>query len=261
MRELWIEVLGARLRYFEAGEGPPLLLLPSAAGRAAEYFELIPLLEKTAHVFALDYPGFGQSDSLLSLQSSKDFAHFVGEWRKALGFEQCDVAGFSLGGWLALHMALSQPETMGRLILIATSAGKDANVPLISPAGLSFKEILDQFYVRPEVKARLAGQKLSPEEKKEIHRSTQAFDRLVAKGSLLPQFQDCLHEITLPTLVLAADGDRVMPFFYQQQLHRGIPKAQLTVLSECGHAMIAERPHEVAKAMITFLQNPSGACA
>jgi len=253
MRELWIQVSGARLRYFEAGEGPPLLLLPSAGGRAAEYFELIPLLEKTAHVFALDYPGFGQSETLLRLKSSKDFAHFVGEWCRVLGFERCDVAGFSLGGWLALHMALSQPEAIGRLILIATSAGKDANVPLISPAGLSFKEILDQFYVRPEIKARLAGQKLSPEEKKEIHRSTRTLDRLLAKGSLIPQLQDCLHEITRPTLVLAAHEDRVMPFFYQ--------KAQLTVLSECGHAMIAERPHEVAKAMITFLQTTSGACA
>lgn len=254
MRELWLRIAGTKIRYWEAGQGPPLLLLPSAAGRAAEYHTLISLLENTAHVFALDYPGFGQSDALTKIQSCADLAGFVDEWRSALGLKSCDIAGFSMGGWIALFMALSQPEKIKRLILIASAAGRDSGVPLISPQGLSFQKILDLFYFRSEIKQKLAAQKLSLEEKKEIHRSSRAFDRLASHEHLLPDLKDRLHEIGLPTLVVAALEDRVMPLFYQKQLQSGIVGAQLTVLSQCGHAMLAERPDEVAKVMIRFLR-------
>ncbi len=258
MHERWLRISGANIRYWEAGQGPPLLLLPSAAGRAAEYFELIPLLENIAHVFVLDYPGFGQSDALLNIKSCEDLAHFVDEWRMTLDLKSCDVAGFSMGGWLALLIALECPKAIKRLILIASAAGRNAEVPLMSPAGLSFKEILDLFYFRPEIKQKLAKQKLSLEEKKEIHRSSRAFDRLAAYEHLLPKLQNRLHEVTLPTLVLAALEDRVMPLYYQKQLHSGISNSQLTVVEACGHAMLAERPDEVAEIMITFLQSSRG---
>ncbi len=254
MREKWLRVSGARVHYWEAGEGPPLLLLPSASGRAVEYHALMPLLAPGARVFALDYPGFGQSDALPHIQSTFDLAVFVDAWRRAVGLEKYTVAGFSMGGWVALWMALTQSARIDRLVLLATSSGKDPDVPLISPAGLGFKEILNRFYSRPSVRETLVRQKLSRKEKQEIHRSTRAFNYLVSHGRVLPALQDRLCEINLPTLIIGALEDRVMPLFYQKQLHAGIPKSELLVLSECGHVLIAERPRDVAEAMTAFFK-------
>lgn len=254
MLEKCIRVSGKNVHYWEAGQGHPLILLPSAAGRAAEFHELIPFLEKTAHVYALDYPGFGQSDAQPGIQSSDDLAAFVDEWRAALGLETCDVAGFSMGGWIALFMALSQTPRIQRLILIASAAGKDPDVPLINPSGLSLKQIIDQFYFSPETKKKLTRRKLSPEEKKEIYRSSRAFDALLSYGQLMPKLQGCLDQISLPTLVVGAREDRAIPLFYQQQLHEGIKNSQLIVFDECGHAIVAEQPRTLAEAMIAFLQ-------
>lgn len=253
-RKVFIE--GAEVRYLEGGEGAPLLLLPSSAGRATEYQPLIPLLENDFHLFSLDYPGFGQSDPIEKIEGTVDLAGFVLHWIDRIGLARCHVAGFSLGGWIALSLALSHPERIEKLVLIATSAERRPDIPIINPSGMSHREILQKFYYRSEVRERLARQKLSPSEKEEILRSSRALARLVAYRKLIPQFGPRLHEIHLPTLILAADQDEAIPLPYQEELHAGIAGSEIVVLRDTGHAIIAERPLESAETIRNFLQDP-----
>lgn len=248
-----ISIAGAEVRYLEGGEGAPLLLLPSAAGRAAEYQPLIPLLENDFHLFSLDYPGFGQSDPIEQIEGTGDLADFVLHWMDGVGLPRCHVAGFSLGGWIALSLALSHPERIAKLVLIATSAERRPDIPIINPSGMSHREILEKFYYRPEVRERLARQKLSSSEKEELLRSSRALARLVARRKLIPRFGRRLHEIRLPTLIIAADRDEAIPLPYQEDLRAGIAGSEQVVFRETGHAIIAERPQELAEAIRAFL--------
>jgi pimeloyl-ACP methyl ester carboxylesterase len=255
MEERKILVNGALIRYFEGGTGAPLLLLPSAAGRATEYQPLIPLLEQDFHVYSIDYPGFGRSDLLEEINGTEALADFVLHWTEAMGLKRFHLAGFSLGGWVALSLALSNPGRISKLILIATSAGRLPNIPILNPSGMSHKEILDRFYHRPEVKERLARQKLSSAEKEELLRSSRALARLVRYGKLIPQLDHRLGEIKAPTLIVAADRDQAIPVLYQERLHAGIAQSKSVIFNETGHAIVAERPEELAEAIRNFLKN------
>lgn len=257
MIERRIRLRNGSIRYLEGGEGEPILLLPSAAGRAAEYREVLPLLSKSFHVYALDYPGFGQSDSLPSIEGTEDLARFVIDWMDAVGLQRSHLAGFSLGGWVALRMALSRPERFQTLTLIATSGGRLPGVPIVSPSGMNFKEILNRFYHRPEIREKLARHKPTPAEREEILRSSRALARLVERGKVVPELHNRLHEIRMPTLIISADHDRAMPAIYQERLHSGILGSKLLVFRETGHAVPAERPMELAGEIEKFIAETS----
>jgi 4,5:9,10-diseco-3-hydroxy-5,9,17-trioxoandrosta-1(10),2-diene-4-oate hydrolase len=260
MTEKKILVNGVRIRYLEAGKGEPLLLLPSASGRAMEYSEVIPLLEDTFHLYSIDYPGFGQSDFLEQIKGTDDLADFVLRWMEAVGLKKSHFAGFSLGGWVALSLAFSNPERILKLILVATSAGKIPEIPIINPSGMSYKEILNRFYYRPEIKEKLARRRLTSSEKEELLRSSRALARLVQYQKLIPKFDSRLAEIDRPTLIIAADQDQAVPLPYQERLHLGIPQSKLMIFQETGHAIPAERPVELAEAIQHFLEKSDLGC-
>lgn len=257
MIERRIGLRNGSIRYLEGGEGEPILLLPSAAGRAAEYREVLPLLSKSFHVYALDYPGFGQSDALPSIEGTEDLARFVIDWMDAAGLQRCHLVGFSLGGWMGLLLALSRPERFQTLILIATSGGRLPGVPIVSPSGMNFKEILNRFYHRPEIREKLARQKPTPAEREEILRSSRTLAGLVERKKVVPELHNRLHEIRTPTLIISADHDRAIPAIYQERLHSGILGSKLSVFRETGHAVPAERPMELAVEIEKFIAETS----
>ena len=187
------------------------------------------------------------------VEEQGDLALFVTAWMDVVGLKQCRMVGFSMGGWVALSVVLSKPERVSQLVLIATTAGKIPDAPIISPAGLSFAKILSIFYHQPEIKRRLSQQKLSAEEKKEIYRSSQAFSRLLRHMPVIPEFYSRLQEIRLPTLVIGSEQDRAIPLPHQERLHSGIPGSKLVVFKETGHAILVERPLELAEEIQSFL--------
>ncbi len=247
-------VKGGEIYSLESGSGFPLLLLPSAAGRAVEYQDIIPLLEDRFRVYAIDYPGFGQSEDIPGISSLSHLTDFVLDWMDTAGLEQCHILGFSMGGWMALSLALGHPHRISRLILVATAAGMLPGIPMINPSGLNYKEILERFYYRPELKETLAGKRLSPSEKKEIHRSSKTFSRLCRGKQLVPALHHRLHEIAHPTLIIGAEKDQAIPLAYQKRLHSDIPKSTLRVFKETGHAIIAEQPEALFIEISSFLQ-------
>jgi len=253
-------ISGRSIRYLEAGRGPSLLLLPSATGRATEYLSLLPLLKQTFHLYALDYPGFGQSETLATVEEEGDLPGFVLAWMGALGLKQCHLAGFSMGGWIALALVLSNPERFSKLVLMATTAGELSGAPITSPDGLSFQESLEVFYHRPETKKRLAQKKLSAAEKEEIYRSSRAFSRLLQHMPAIPNFYDRLGEIKQPCLIIGSDQDRAIPLAHQKRLYEGISGAKLLVLKDTGHALPEERPEVLASAFSEFLSE-KGECS
>jgi pimeloyl-ACP methyl ester carboxylesterase len=259
MLEKRVKIRNGLIRYLEAGEGEPILLLPSAAGRATEYREVIPLLSKSFHVYALDYPGFGKSASLPSIEGTEDLAAFVTDWMDAVGLRRCHLVGFSLGGWIGLLLALCHPERFQTLILVATSGGRLPGVPIVSPSGMNFKEILNRFYHRSEIREKLARRKSTPEEREEILRSSRALARLVERKKVVPELHHRLHEIRIPTLIIGADHDRAIPTVYQEHLHSGILGSKLSIFRESGHAIPSERPIELAEEIINFIMETTQA--
>lgn len=254
MDEREINVNGARIIYFQAGEGYPLILLPSGGGRGKEYKELLPLLSPFFKVYTLDYPGFGRSDEIKWVDGVEKLAEFIPIWLDALGIQSFYLGGFSMGGIISLKIATQGNPRIKKLCVIATASGKINNVPIISPVGLNLKEILAYFYHRPEVKERIKNEKLSVDEKKEIHRSSETFARMAKTAKVFINITDQLSSIRCPTLVIGAENDQVIPLAYPKEIQARIPGAQWISHPDTGHFIIVEKPAELASDLIRFFK-------
>ena len=126
----FIEVDGARIHYLDEGSGPPLLLIHGLAGQMRHFtYSLLDRLKGDYRVVILDRPGSGystrppQASAAISAQ-----ARVIASFAKALGLERPLVVGHSLGGAIALSLALDHPEQVGGLALIAPATHPQEHV-------------------------------------------------------------------------------------------------------------------------------------
>jgi pimeloyl-ACP methyl ester carboxylesterase len=109
-----------------AGSGPPLVLLHALGSDRHMWAPVIERLAAEREVIALDMPGFGDS-SVIDPAAPSDLAHAIHSHLSALGLDRPHVAGNSLGGWVALELAL---------------AGHARSVTAIAPAGMWAQPLL-----------------------------------------------------------------------------------------------------------------------
>ena len=112
---------GFEIRYFEAGDGPPLVWMHGAGGLRLMHAH--ELLSATHRVIAFELPGFGGSAPNERSQSMAELAATMRAAVAELGLERCGLWGQSFGGKLALWMAAQEPERFDALALIESESG------------------------------------------------------------------------------------------------------------------------------------------
>ena len=117
-----VEIDGLPIRYLAAGEGPPLVLLHGAGDNSLDWRWVLPALARMHRVYAPDLPGSPDSARPPADYSSAFFERFVAAFVDALGVGRATFVGNSLGGLIALRLALSEPARVGALVLV-DSAG------------------------------------------------------------------------------------------------------------------------------------------
>jgi len=122
--ERFIEVDGLRMRYFEEGSGPATLLLHGASlGSSADVWagNLRDLASRGLRVIAPDLPGFGMSDNPEDV--SVGFrAKSIIALMDQLGIERAHIVGHSQSGQIAVRLALSQPDRIGKIVVLGTAS-------------------------------------------------------------------------------------------------------------------------------------------
>ena len=131
----YVEADGGSRYYYEIrGKGEPLLLLHGGSARSTCSRRSCRSSPRTAQVIGVDLQGHGRTalgDRPISLAAmGDDMAAIV----KALGYEQVDVMGYSLGGGVAFRLAVQHPETVRRLVLVSAGFAQDGFYPEMLPA-------------------------------------------------------------------------------------------------------------------------------
>ncbi len=112
----------ARLSTLEAGTGPPVLSIHGLGATKGSFLPTVAALADRFRVIAMDLPGFGDSDKPIGAPyDARFFADAIIDLMDALELERADLIGNSLGGRIALEVALVYPERVGRLALLAPS--------------------------------------------------------------------------------------------------------------------------------------------
>ncbi|HKW58891.1 MAG TPA: alpha/beta fold hydrolase [Candidatus Dormibacteraeota bacterium] len=248
--------------WHEAGRGDPLVLIHGLADDHRAWRRAVPDLMLRHRVILYDLRGHGETalgrpDGTLR-QLSQDLIALL----DAIGIDRADVAGFSLGGTIAMRAAIDHPERVNRLVLVATSSrvGRSAadwyreRRKMVEHADEWLRETLDRdtadVYAQApnELEEGLLIRRQSTADPNGYGNACAAMAGLNA-APLDPE----LGKIKAPTLVVASDLDQHCPPKAAEIIVARIPGSRLELFKGAGHAIPVERPNELAAAMNRFL--------
>src|SRR5436190_3568318 len=260
-------VKATRMRFFVGGEGPPLVLVHGLGGAASNWIELAPLLARSHRVLVPDLPGHAGSSPLPAAPSLGAFADRVAVLAERLDLLPAVVVGHSLGGLIALRLALRRSAEVVGVVLAGAAgfspSGRRAEHAILVSSLLRPGRLLAPYrgvVARSAVLRRMAlgwgvadTAALSP-------RATDGFlagpalhtdTGSAARALIIDDFRDRLQEIRCPSLVLWGARDTLTPvsdaFNYARRLG-----SELRVIPDCGHLLTGERADACRDAISAF---------
>jgi pimeloyl-ACP methyl ester carboxylesterase len=265
-----IRLEGAAVHYVDEGQGPPLVLIHGLGGRIYNFRYNIPVLSEHLRVVALDLKGFGYSERpAVGDYSLMAQARLVGELMDRLGIPRAAVLGHSMGGAIALRLAVTCPEKVDRLMLVGSAPPNGmvprlaASAPLRSLLRLGTALVLHQ----PGLRERVLRQGfydpafLSAEMLEEFRRSACIRGSTDAIASLLSDAARDepigLSRVSQPVLLLWGEGDRWTNLRLARRLADELPDARLQVVDRARHMVLEERAEEANEAILAFLSGAS----
>ncbi len=243
------DVFGYPLALARAGAGPTLLYLHDENGRGPSA-SFIAALERKFDVMAPEHPGYGQSPMPDWLDEVSDLATFYLHMLRGLGAEPVHLVGASIGGWIALDMALREPGRFKSLSLIA-SAG--VHVPGVRKGDIFLwsaeAQLRNSVADRKIADGLIAGLAVPGAMALRI-KDRVATARLAWQPRLHdPRLRKWLGTLAVPTTIVWGAEDRVLPVEYARHLAGLIPGAAATILEDCGHLPHVERPEATIAAI------------
>jgi pimeloyl-ACP methyl ester carboxylesterase len=251
-------VNGLKMYYEIHGSGLPIVVLHGAFMTIELMGELIAELATTRQVIAVEMQGHGHTPDIDRSLTYEDLADDTAALLRHLGLDRADVYGYSLGGGVALQLAIRRPEMVRKLVAVSasyTSAGVHpevtATIDQITP---------DMFNGTPW---RAAYDKAAP--------NPEAFGALVAKMRDLDMTPydwsaGAMRAIKAPTLIVIGDSDGTTPEHAVEMFRlrgggvfgdiAGMPAAQLAVLPGTSHVGMIDRVDWLAPMVVAFLDTP-----
>ena len=262
VRSDYVAVDGYRIHYFEAkppnGEaGTPLLLIHGLGARGEDWSAMIPGLAAAGfHVYVPDLLGYGRSARPDVSYSISMEEKLIVDYLRAMHVEQADVAGWSMGGWIAMKLALDEAPMVRRLVLFDSAGVYFAgytNVERVSDVkdGAGVNRLLQALTPHPPKIPGFVERDLLRRLQKNfwvVKRSLAA----MTSGRDLLDFR--LHALQQPTLVVWGAQDGLIPLSSGESIHRRIPGSSMLVVDGCGHLTPAECYKVSLQATVTFLR-------
>ncbi len=272
------------VHYLVGGRGRPLVLvhgLGSSAG--VEFYFNLEALAAEHQVFGVDLPGFGQSDKPALDYGIPFFVDTLRAFLASQRLERVALLGVSMGGRLALGLALEAPSAVDRLVLVdALGVGVPRRAlayRLLLTRGLGELTLLSTARalrrMDPRLIRRLWGWYLSrPGSVDQILTDRRIADHgaLLATPSYRAAYlatlrsvaslgrlrdgvvvEDRLEQLSMPTLLVWGRHDHIFPASHGEAARRRIPNAQLAVFEASGHTPQMEEPERFNRLVLEFL--------
>ena len=250
----YLTVAGERVHHVEwrptPGTAAPVILIHGAGGTHQHWLYQVRDLPASPTI-ALDLPGHGRSEGK-GRDSIAAYGDWIVDFLDAAGIEQAVLVGHSMGGGIALDVALRHPSRVAGLGLVATGArlrvapalldgirqNTDAAVALISRWAFGPEA--------PEEMVRLARLQMGQTPGEVFYGDFVACDTF--------DVTERLAEIRVPAIVLCGTGDKMTPAKYALYLQDHIEDADLHLIEGAGHMVMVERPQDVTEALAAFVE-------
>ena len=283
---IWLDLLGAKTHYLgnefrtrviEAGEGPPLVLIHGVGGHAEAYAKNVLRLGERYRAMAIDLVWHGLSSKPPFSEPLPTYARQVVDLLDSQGYERAHVEGESLGGWVAMWLALNHADRIDKIVL-NTAAGirwnpgsveerpderrnllRERSLAAISnPNEETIRKRMEWLMASPDrvtdelVQLRLAMYR-DPETKVSL---TSVFENSFG-GGVSPQYvirEERLADIRAETLVLWSDKNPGHGPDVGEKLAASIPDARYHCVLDAAHWPQWEQPEEHDRVVMAFLE-------
>ena len=256
-----VTATSVRIAWERRGSGPPLLLIHGLGYARWGWEPVLDGLAQAHEVVLFDNRGIGGSDAPPGPYTVPMLAEDTLSVLDAAGFESAHVLGTSLGGMVAIELALAAPERVERLVLACTTPGGAGAYPMPEVTVRLFQEA--QTLPREVALRRFVENALGPEPDDAIverimeHRvaTAQPLDAWSAQAAAGTAFDawERVDDVRARTLVLTGDRDNVIDWRNSELLAERIPEARLEVFPGRGHLFFWEEPERFVRVVREFL--------
>jgi (E)-2-((N-methylformamido)methylene)succinate hydrolase len=249
-----------KIAFRRQGGGPPVLLIHGVGGDSSNWDPIALRLRPRFDVIAMDLRGHGGSDPITGPLDAHDLARDAVQVLDEAGVATCRVVGFSLGGAVALALALGFPERVARLAVIGTVCGRTPDeraraldrVEFLKQHGTAAiaeanreRWFTDEFRrAHPDIVDRRVAQVVACDPVSYLH----AFTVFCAAD-----FADRLHEIRVPTLIVTGEHDLAATPRMAHLMNERIGASEVHVLPRMRHSLLIEAPKQVGALLEAFL--------
>jgi pimeloyl-ACP methyl ester carboxylesterase len=251
-----IDIAGIAIDTEITGSGPPLLFL-HGGDYVAQNRPFLDRLATHFRVIAPRHPGFGHTPRPPWFRTVHDIAYLYFDLLDCLDLRDAVLVGSSLGGWVALEMAVRAENRLGRLVLIdslGVKFGTREEREIADIYALRADEVLRRTFADP---ARVVPDcvKLDDREALAIARDREATSLYGWKPYMHdPALVHWLHRIARPALVLWGEADGIVAPSYGERLAAALPNARFEQIAAAAHYPQIEQPDAVADRIESFAQ-------
>jgi 3-oxoadipate enol-lactonase len=262
------------LSYLRAGDGGQAVVLLHGLGAFKElWWSTLLALAPHYRAFAPDMPGHGDSP-LAHKGQMAGMAQLIAEFCADHGLERIALVGHSMGGNVALELALLRPDLVERLVLVDAAANAPGLMPLpvnpllcvtygwpvlrisqqirriMEPLGRRVSHTHGGGWVRPLLRRQAYAATLDP-----------AGQYALLQGLFANPLLERVAGLRVPTLVVSGQLDTLIPLAHSRRLAKIIPKARLAIIPGAIHNPMDERPRAFARILLGFLGEAAPAAA
>jgi len=229
----WLEIDGVRIQYRLLGDGPPAVLVHGLSGSWRWWSPVAESLAERRSVYVLDLPRLGRR------VHASELVVWLGRWLGAVGLEQVDLVGHSLGGLVTAELAATKPARLRRLALVAP-AGIPCGRGLF---GQSLRLVETLYELRKQF-------------------PTIAVDALrtgplaLLRGARFVSDRDLraeLDSVRVRSLLVWGERDRLLPTRFADEWQRFLLGSRVVVLP-CGHVPMWEVPEQLTRCLLDFFE-------
>jgi pimeloyl-ACP methyl ester carboxylesterase len=258
---------GIKIYYETHGHGQPLVLISGIGYTSWQWHRMIPLLAGHFQVIAFDNRGIGQTDKPAGPYTAHMLAADTVGLLDALTIEKAIIMGHSMGGFIAQALALEFPHKVEKLILCSTNFGGPHHVPITPEAMKVLTDVSSDPVTRfknglyistapgwAEKNPQMIQEWVEWRAANPIEPAPYQAQLTIGLGLLQEEaaFENQLHRIKIPTLILFGEYDMVVPPANASLLAEKIANSKVVILPNAGHFFPIEVPEAASQAVIEF---------
>jgi 3-oxoadipate enol-lactonase len=260
----YAEVNGVNLYYETYGKGEAVVFLNGILANTASWMYQTPIFSKQYQVLLFDFRGQGKSQKDFIDHSMTVHAEDLKALLGRLGIGKAHLVGISYGAEVALMFAVKYPKLVKSLVVACATSYVDPAVKAKAERWLIAARLRSGRYLFEMVYPDVFSDKFILEKWDLVSSTAPFYDTSVdvdAFAGLLKSFlqlniTSSLSKIKAPTLVIAAEDDKIKPLRYSEIIHNEIAESVLVEIKGTGHTVTLEKPDEFNRLAFDFVENP-----